>query len=83
MATFCKHAAGTSFCADFSANPKCAEAVATNRVASECSDTTGTTVSRVTVGAVRDCAAATTEAAAIQTCVGLGGGCMFDAVEAN
>ena len=83
VATYCDHAARTSFCVNFSANPKCAEAVATNRVTSQCSDTTGTTVSRVTVQAVRDCAAATSEAAAMQACVGLGGGCMFDAVESN
>lgn len=83
VSTFCAHASTSSFCTKFATNPKCAEAVAADRVTTQCSDTSGTTLAAVTVGAVRECASAPDEATAIQKCVGLGGGCMFDAVEGN
>lgn len=83
VTTFCAHASASSFCTKFAANPKCAEAVAANRVTTQCSDTAGTAVDTVTVGAVRECATATDQASMVQKCLSNGGGCMFDAVESN
>ena len=83
VTTFCTHAADSSFCTKFATNPKCAEAVAANRVTTQCSDTAGTSVDTITVGAVRECATATDEASLVQKCLSNGGGCMFDVVEGN